>query len=87
MKFYNPFKPHIIKLPSGDLCVRRLTIDGYECLELKGPYRWSTCDTWRSNCDTWQRCCASSDREVLLAALDKYTKSKQRLKVLVNEIL
>ena len=44
MKFYNPFKPHIVELSDGWFAVRRFTSTGGQYLECRIPY-----DYWWSS--------------------------------------
>lgn len=43
MKFYNPFKPHIVQFGSGKYAVRRLTLlVGYQYIDRDTTYWWGT---------------------------------------------
>lgn len=48
MKFYNPFKPHIISFVNNVHYVRKFGILGWEYLDCKDAYWWTQKNKW--NC-------------------------------------
>jgi hypothetical protein len=51
MKFYNPFKPHIVEY-DGWYYVRRLTLIGYTCMDRNSFYWWYARGFWEKYCKT-----------------------------------
>jgi hypothetical protein len=79
MKFYNPFKAHVVLLVStGRFAVRKLTLIGWKYLDLDGSYWWVTPEY------VWKHC-GALNKDNALNALVLHKQYKDRLKVLVNE--
>ena len=51
MKFYNPFKPHIVEY-DGWYYVRKLTSIGYECMDRDSFHWWHSSAYWEDYCKT-----------------------------------
>ena len=46
MKWYNPFKTHVIELACGTYYVRRFGFFGWQYLDRRDNYWWTTQNNW-----------------------------------------
>jgi hypothetical protein len=46
MKFYNPFKAHVIELANGTFYVRQFGIFGWQYLDRRDNYWWTRTNNW-----------------------------------------
>ena len=72
MKFYNPFKPHIVETEDGKFAIRELRL-WWQFWDRKDKYKWSS----RQWIKEW---CLFNTLDEAKAKLQKHYESKKKLK-------
>jgi len=67
MKFYNPFKAHVVQFPNGMYVVRKLNIVGFGYLD-----KDTADDFWWHHPDNYIRCSFMATKQEAKARLDTY---------------